>query len=117
MLVNSNKCGGLTTSIGVSNFGVEDLRVEEILSVATVTPGMNPVKTICIFTRANLIGYREYARQLEIYGPYEWKSVQPVVELYKTHDIVTFSYSGLSPLFKHWTVLMNCLQRSSNCSR
>lgn len=51
---------GLTTSIGVSNFGVQDL--EEVLSVATIPPAVNQVKTICIFTRTDPTWCRDHAR-------------------------------------------------------
>ncbi|KAF5380823.1 hypothetical protein D9615_004083 [Tricholomella constricta] len=65
---------GLTKSIGVSNFRVEDLK--EILDDAEIVPAVN---------------------QIELH-PYVWKAVEPIVNLGKEHGIVTASYGGLTPV-------------------
>ncbi|KAG6328526.1 hypothetical protein ID866_10564 [Astraeus odoratus] len=67
---------GLARSIGVSNFGVDEL--DEVLAVAAIPPAVN---------------------QIQLH-PYLWKSAQPVIQLHEEHDIVTSSYGGLSPLFR-----------------
>ncbi|KAF8892477.1 NADP-dependent oxidoreductase domain-containing protein [Infundibulicybe gibba] len=65
---------GLTRSIGVSNFRVEDLEV--ILDGAVVTPAVN---------------------QIELH-PYVWKAAEPIVRFGEEHGIITISYGGQTPL-------------------
>jgi len=65
---------GLTKSIGVSNFRVEDL--EDILHSARIVPAVN---------------------QIELH-PYVWKAAEPIVKLSQKHRIVVASYGGLTPV-------------------
>jgi len=67
---------GLTRSIGVSNFRVEQLR--ETLDGAEVIPSINQIE----------------------FHPYVYKDLLPTLELQKQHGIVTASYGGLTPIFR-----------------
>jgi len=70
------KRDGLTKSIGVSNFTVEDLKV--ILETAKVVPAVN---------------------QIELH-PYVWKAAEPIVKFCQEHGIVIESYGSLSPIVR-----------------
>ncbi|KAL4253170.1 Aldo-keto reductase family 3C2/3 [Abortiporus biennis] len=65
---------GLTKSIGVSNFRVQELK--EILDGATVVPAVNQIE----------------------YHPYVFKASEPLIEFQKQHNIVTTSFGGLTPV-------------------
>ncbi|KAJ7273315.1 NADP-dependent oxidoreductase domain-containing protein [Mycena rebaudengoi] len=68
---------GLTKSIGVSNFRVEDLQA--ILPTAKIVPSVN---------------------QIELH-PYVWKAVEPVVKYGLEHGNITpVSYGGLTPIVR-----------------
>ncbi|KAF6763998.1 NADP-dependent oxidoreductase domain-containing protein [Ephemerocybe angulata] len=67
---------GLATSIGVSNFRVEDL--QDILKIAKVIPAVN---------------------QVELH-PYVWDTARQIVEFDKQHGIRTASYGGLTPIVR-----------------
>ncbi|KAH9035478.1 Aldo/keto reductase [Lactarius pseudohatsudake] len=67
---------GLARSVGVSNFRTPQLR--EILDGAEIPPSVNQVE----------------------FHPYVYKEILPTLELQKQYDIVTESYSGLSPIFR-----------------
>ncbi|KAL0570812.1 hypothetical protein V5O48_011148 [Marasmius crinis-equi] len=67
---------GLAKSIGVSNFGVDDLK--EVLEVATIVPSVNQVE----------------------FHPYVWTKVKSIYDLTKEKGIVIESYGGLVPVTK-----------------
>ncbi|KAJ7510050.1 NADP-dependent oxidoreductase domain-containing protein [Mycena galericulata] len=67
---------GLAKSIGVSNFGLEDLK--------TIVPGAKVVPSV---------------NQIELH-PYIWKAAEPVVKYCLEHGITPESYGGLSPLVR-----------------
>ncbi|KAI0642161.1 Aldo/keto reductase [Trametes meyenii] len=68
---------GMAKSIGVSNFRIKDL--EEIIEGATVIPSVNQIE----------------------YHPYVYKASIPLLEFQKKHNIVTASFSGLTPITRH----------------
>ncbi|KAG6814540.1 hypothetical protein H0H92_000067 [Tricholoma furcatifolium] len=68
------KKDGLTKSIGVSNFRVEDLK--EILDGAEIVPAVN---------------------QIELH-PYVWKAAEPIVKFSQEKGIVIASYGGQTPV-------------------
>ncbi|KAF5315818.1 hypothetical protein D9611_004844 [Ephemerocybe angulata] len=70
------QAAGLATSIGVSNFRVEDL--EQILQTAKVVPAVN---------------------QIELH-PYVWDTARSIVEFGNEHGILTASYGGLTPIVR-----------------
>jgi len=74
--MEGTKNDGLTRSIGVSNFGVDDLK--EILEVATIKPSVNQIE----------------------YHPYICKESEALIKFNREHGIVTASYGGLTPLFR-----------------
>lgn len=65
---------GLTKSIGVSNFRVED--IQEVLESATILPAVN---------------------QIELH-PYIWKAAEPIVKLGLQYGIIPASYGGQTPI-------------------
>lgn len=65
---------GLSKSIGVSNFRVEDLKI--VLDNAEIIPAVN---------------------QIELH-PYVWKAAEPVVKFSQEHGIVIASFGGQSPV-------------------
>ncbi|EIN07276.1 Aldo/keto reductase [Punctularia strigosozonata HHB-11173 SS5] len=71
------KEAGLTKSIGVSNYRVQDL--EELLAGAKVVPAVNQIE----------------------FHPYVYKAALPIYEFDKKHGILTTSYGGLSPIVRH----------------
>ncbi|KAK0503361.1 NADP-dependent oxidoreductase domain-containing protein [Armillaria luteobubalina] len=67
---------GLTKSIGVSNFRVQDL--EEVLEVATVIPAVNQIE----------------------FHPYVYKAAKPIYTFSQEHKILVASYGGLTPIVR-----------------
>lgn len=67
---------GLTKSIGVSNFRVQDL--EEVLEVATIIPAVNQIE----------------------FHPYVYKAAKPIYEFSQEHKILVASYGGLAPIVR-----------------
>ncbi|KAK0240041.1 NADP-dependent oxidoreductase domain-containing protein [Armillaria nabsnona] len=67
---------GLTKSIGVSNFRVQDL--EEVLEVATVIPAVNQIE----------------------FHPYVYKAAKPIYKFSQEHKILVASYGGLTPIVR-----------------
>jgi len=68
------KVDGLAKSIGVSNFGVDDLK--DLLSHATVLPAVNQI----------------------LFHPYVWKEQAALHEFGNTRGIATEAYSALTPI-------------------
>ncbi|KAF8637408.1 hypothetical protein AX17_002903 [Amanita inopinata Kibby_2008] len=68
------KKAGLSKSIGVSNFRVEDLKV--ILQSAEIVPAVNQIE----------------------FHPYVWKAAEPLMDFCRQHGIVIASYGGQSPI-------------------
>lgn len=67
---------GLTKSIGVSNFRVQDL--EEVLEVATIIPAVNQIE----------------------FHPYVYKAAKPIYTFSQEHKILVASYGGLAPIVR-----------------
>ncbi|KAK0483726.1 NADP-dependent oxidoreductase domain-containing protein [Armillaria novae-zelandiae] len=67
---------GLTKSIGVSNFRVQDL--EEVLEVATIIPAVNQIE----------------------FHPYVYKAAKPIYTFSQEHKILIASYGGLTPIVR-----------------
>ncbi|KAF9445385.1 2,5-diketo-D-gluconic acid reductase, partial [Macrolepiota fuliginosa MF-IS2] len=65
---------GLAKSIGVSNFGIEDL--QQLLKVARIKPAVNQI----------------------FFHPYNWAENKPLLEFHTKHGIVTEGYSTLAPI-------------------
>ncbi|TEB40159.1 2,5-diketo-D-gluconic acid reductase [Coprinellus micaceus] len=65
---------GLTRSIGVSNFGIEELQI--LLKHASVTPAVNQMRL----------------------HPYNYAELKPLLEYQAKHGIVTEAYGSLAPL-------------------
>ncbi|KAL9711306.1 hypothetical protein Ac2012v2_005846 [Leucoagaricus gongylophorus] len=68
---------GLTKSIGVSNFNIEEL--ECLFKIARVKPVVNQIK----------------------FHPYNWAENKLLLEFHKKHGIVTEAYSSLSPITRY----------------
>ncbi|KAF8063229.1 Aldo/keto reductase [Lyophyllum atratum] len=68
---------GLTRSIGISNFNVEEM--QKIMKVAKVKPAVN---------------------QIELH-PYNYAEQKKILEYSAKHDIVIEAYSSLTPITKH----------------
>jgi len=68
---------GLAKSIGVSNFRPKDL--ERVLKIAKHKPVVNQIE----------------------FHPYVYKQLQPLLDLQKKEGIVTESFGGFTPLFRH----------------
>ncbi|KAF9779625.1 NADP-dependent oxidoreductase domain-containing protein [Thelephora terrestris] len=69
--------GGLTKSIGVSNFTVDHLR--EILKVATVTPAVNQIS----------------------FNPYNYRGHKELIKFAAEHGILLEAYSALAPITRY----------------
>ncbi|KAK0210852.1 NADP-dependent oxidoreductase domain-containing protein [Desarmillaria ectypa] len=67
---------GLTRSIGVSNFRVEDLK--EVIEVATILPAVNQIE----------------------FHPYVFKAAEPIYKYALEHKIIIASYGGLTPIVR-----------------
>ncbi|SJL00492.1 related to aldo-keto reductase YPR1 [Armillaria ostoyae] len=67
---------GLTKSIGVSNFRVQDL--EEVLEVATIVPAVNQIE----------------------FHPYVYEAAKPIYKFSQEHKILVASYGGLAPIVR-----------------
>jgi len=65
---------GLSKSIGVSNFNVEQL--QQLLKTAKIKPAVNQI----------------------FFNPYNWKQIKELVEYSDAQGIVTEAYSSLTPI-------------------
>ncbi len=84
---------GLTKSIGVSNFRVQDL--EEVLEVATIIPAVNQVSSE-LTSQSHL-----FLTILQIeFHPYVYKAAKPIYEFSQEHKILVASYGGLAPIVR-----------------
>ncbi|RXW14330.1 hypothetical protein EST38_g11527 [Candolleomyces aberdarensis] len=68
---------GLAKSIGVSNFGIEELQI--LLKHAKVTPAVNQIN----------------------FHPYNYTQLKPLLEYQAKHDIVTEAYGSLAPITRY----------------
>ncbi|KAG6907425.1 hypothetical protein DXG01_008997 [Tephrocybe rancida] len=86
---------GLTKSIGVSNFKVEDLK--EILEIAEIVPAVNQVGYLWPTIITIYAFYDVLLSKIELH-PYVWKAAEPIVNLSKEKGIVIASYGGQTPV-------------------
>ena len=90
------KQAGLTKSIGVSNFYVEDLKV--ILETAKIVPSVNQVPDSQFILLSGLYSWIVFY-QIELH-PYVYKAAEPTIKFCQDHGILLESFGGQMPIVR-----------------